>query len=62
MIPARRAHYDLASDNCTIDPRVVGICKECLESKSNFHKNNAEPVNINHEHLVYSGAYKADVA
>ena len=56
MIPMRRGHFDLAYDNCTIDPRVVGICTQCLSNKSNFHKNNAQAVDVDHEYLVFSSA------
>ena len=61
MIPARRAHYDLAGDKCTIDPRVIGICDDCLAKKSNFHKNNAQDVDISNPHLIYGGLNSSEL-
>lgn len=53
MIPFKKNPYDLAPDGASIDKRVVGICKNCLTLRNEFQKSNAEPVDINHEHLVY---------
>ncbi len=52
LVPMREKPYDLSSDGFTIDLRVVGVCKKCLDSKNNFQKCNIEPVDVNHRHLV----------
>jgi hypothetical protein len=53
LIPLRLFPYGLSEDECSIDLRVIGICKECLKYKEDFQKNNTELVDINHKHLVY---------
>lgn len=55
LIPFRERHYDLAPDELNIDKRVVGVCKKCLELKNDFQRNNTEPINVKHKHLVYTG-------
>ena len=54
LIPARNRHYGLLPDKSGIDCRVVGICKKCLEQRNEFQKSSAEPVDVYHEHLIYS--------
>jgi hypothetical protein len=53
LIPVRQNPYDLCRDGLDIDPRVNGICQECLSEKGRFQQMSAEPVDINHRHLVY---------
>lgn len=53
IIPLKKGHYDLAPDGASIDKRVVGICINCLKDRNEFQKNNTEPVDVNHKHLVY---------
>jgi hypothetical protein len=54
LIPARSKHYDLLPDKSGVDNRVVGICNKCLEGRNDFQKSNTEPVDVYHEHLIYS--------
>ena len=56
LIPIRKNPYDLCPAEVDIDRRVNGVCKDCLECKGKFQQANAEPVDINHEHLVYKSA------
>tara|TARA_R110000744_G_scaffold104925_1_gene200711 strand:- start:986 stop:1255 length:270 start_codon:yes stop_codon:yes gene_type:complete len=53
IIPFKKGHYDLAPDGLSIDKRVAGICINCLKNKNEFQKNNTEPVDVNHKHLIY---------
>ena len=52
LIPARTHHYDLMPDGSR-DFRVIGVCKGCLEERSEFQKSNAQTVDANHKHLIY---------
>ena len=52
-MPLRTRHYDLTPCGSSIDNRVIGICAKCLADKNDFQRKNAEPVNVNHVHLVY---------
>lgn len=56
LMPLRVGHYDLSQCGSSIDRRVIGICAECLETKNDFQRRSAEPVNVNHKHLVYRNA------
>lgn len=56
LMPLRVGHYDLSPCGSSIDRRVIGICAEYLETKNDFQRENAEPVNVNHAHLVYRNA------
>jgi len=53
LIPARQRPYDLCRAGIGIDLRVYGVCSECLEKKERFQRDNAQPMDINHKHLVY---------
>ena len=50
LVLARVSHYSARADK-----RVVGICGECLTNANELQKKTAEPVDGNHEHLVFSG-------
>jgi hypothetical protein len=52
LIPYREGHYCLSDDGLTIDNRVVGICKECLKSRNKFQRDNTQPVDVDHPHIV----------
>lgn len=54
LIPIRKEHYGLLLDKSGIDNRVIGICEGCLKGRNKFQRSNTEPVNVNHENLVYS--------
>lgn len=44
----RELPYDFIKNEVGIDPRVVGVCKECLGDRNDFQKKNAIPVNADH--------------
>lgn len=43
---------DIAVGKSIDDKRVVGICSNCLESKSDFQKRNVFAVDVNNPNLV----------
>lgn len=53
LVPVRTKHYDLCERKLDIDPRLMGICYECLEDKNQFQKGNTEDVDAQHKDLVY---------
>lgn len=53
LIPLREGHYDLHPNGVDIDPRVCGVCAECLACKGKFQRDNAQVVDITHNHFVY---------
>ena len=53
LIPTRKGYYDLTLDGSGVSKGLVGVCKQCLKGKNDFQKNNKQPVDINHKHLVY---------
>jgi|TARA_R100000951_G_scaffold85972_2_gene73671 hypothetical protein len=52
LIPKREGHYCLSEDGNSIDNKVVGICKECLKSRNKFQRENTQPVDVDHPHIV----------
>ena len=53
LIPIRVGYYDLTLDGAGVNKGLVGVCEECLVGKNDFQRNNKQPVDINHPHLVY---------
>ncbi len=51
LIPVREGYYCLLDDGVTIDNRVVGVCRSCLNDKNTFQKNNTQPVDVDHPNL-----------
>ena len=55
MIPVRKGHYDLKPDSSDIDRRVMGVCENCRENKSDFQRGEKQRLDVdpNNPHLVY---------
>ena len=55
LIYVRKGFYDLAPGTAEIDKRLMGVCKDCIEDKTDFQRdiNRRFPVDPDNKDLVY---------